>query len=60
MDPRFREYEEEKLRSLPAAGRRTQLFHLVFTEPGVHLLVHPCIAIYSIRGGPSVEIVGLR
>ena len=27
---------------LPAAGRRAQLFHLIFTEPGVHLLVHPC------------------
>ena len=27
---------------LPAAGRRTQLFHLIFTEPGAHLLVHPC------------------
>ena len=27
---------------LPAAGRRTQLFHPIFTEPGVHLLGHPC------------------
>ena len=27
---------------LPAAGRRAKLFHLIFTEPGVHLLVHPC------------------
>ena len=27
---------------LPAAARRAQLFHLLFTEPGVHLLVHPC------------------
>ena len=30
---------------LPAAGRRAQLFHLIFTEPGVHLLVHPCRAL---------------
>ena len=30
---------------LPAAGRRTQLFHLIFSEPGVHLLVHPCMCI---------------
>ena len=27
---------------MPAAGRRTQLFLFIFTEPGVHLLVHPC------------------
>ena len=30
VDPRFREYEEEKL------------FHLIFKELWVHLLVHPC------------------
>ena len=28
---------------LTAAGRKTQPFHLKFTEPGVHLLGHPCI-----------------
>ena len=27
---------------LPTAGRRTQLFHLIFTQPGVHLLEIPC------------------
>ena len=27
---------------MPAAGRRTQLFHLIFTEPGDHTLAHPC------------------
>ena len=27
---------------LPMTGRRTQLFHLIFTQPGAHLLVHPC------------------
>ena len=32
---------------LPTAGRRMQLFHLIFTEPGVHLLGHPCTP----RGG---------
>ena len=28
---------------LPAAGRRTQLFHLIFTEPGPRGLADPCI-----------------
>ena len=23
-------------------GRRTQIFHLIFTQPRAHLLVHPC------------------
>ena len=32
---------------LPAAGRRMQLFHIIFTEPGVHLLGHPCIYEYE-------------
>ena len=27
---------------LPSAGRRTQLFQLIFSQPGVHLLEHPC------------------
>ena len=27
---------------LPTTGRRMQLFHLIFTKPGAHLLVHPC------------------
>ena len=27
---------------LPAAGRRMQLFHLIFTEPGNRTLAHPC------------------
>ena len=27
---------------LPTAGRRTQLFHLIFMEPGNHTLAHPC------------------
>ena len=31
---------------LPAANSRTQLFHLIFTEPGVHLLGHPCMRIH--------------
>ena len=33
---------------LPFAGRRTQLFHLIFTEPGAHLLEHPCTVTLSI------------
>ena len=32
----------KKLRFLPAAGRRAQLFHLIFTQPGAHLLEIPC------------------
>ena len=28
---------------LPTAGRREQLFHLIFTQPGAHLLEIPCI-----------------
>ena len=27
---------------LPTAGRRTQFFHPIFTQPGKCLLVHPC------------------
>ena len=27
---------------LPTAGRRTQFFHLIFTQPGKGLLVQPC------------------
>ena len=44
----------------PAAGRRTQLFLLIFTEPGVHLLGHPCNSVQSSRrvvsgGGLALE-----
>ena len=34
-----------------AAGRRTQLFHLIFTEPRAHHKVHPC----SIRRFPDKD-----
>ena len=27
---------------LPTAGRRAKLFHLIFTQPGAHLLEIPC------------------
>ena len=27
---------------LPTAGRRVQLLHLIFTQPGAHLLEFPC------------------
>ena len=30
---------------LPTAGRKTQLFHLIFTQPGTHLLEHPCTVV---------------
>ena len=42
VDPRFCECEEKNCVLLPAAGRKTQLIHLIFTEPGVRLLGHPC------------------
>ena len=29
---------------MPAAGRKTQFFHLTFTEPRAHHKVHPCTA----------------
>ena len=38
----FREFEDEKLCFLPAAGRRTQVFYLLYTEPRGHHKVHPC------------------
>ena len=39
--------EDKRIKScvlLPAAGRRTQLFHLIFSEPGVGGFADPCIA----------------
>ena len=42
---------------LPAAGRRKQLSHLIFTEPGVHLLGHPCIACEPIGSLPSCYLI---
>ena len=42
-NPRFQEYKRIKsCVLLPAAGRRTQLFHLIFTEPGVCGFAYPC------------------
>ena len=34
---------------LPTAASRTQIFHLSFTHPGAHLLVHPCTSSSSAR-----------
>ena len=28
---------------IPTAGRRKQLFHVIFTQPGAHLLEIPCM-----------------
>ena len=38
--------------------RRNATFHLIFTEPGVHLLVHPCtlIRVISPTSGPSKSL----
>ena len=38
---------------LPAAGRRTQLFHVIFTEPGAHHKVHPCTHVVVGHGVPD-------
>ena len=38
--------ENKRIKScvlLPAAGRRTQLFHLIFSEPGVCGFADPCM-----------------
>ena len=35
-------YGEKVVFCLPCAGRRTQLIHLIFTQPGVRILEHPC------------------
>ena len=34
---------------LPSAGRRTRHIHLSFTQPGAHLLQHPCKIFESVR-----------
>ena len=38
----FREYDVKNCVLLPAAGRRTQLFILLFSEPGVCGVAYPC------------------
>ena len=46
--------ENKRIKScvlLPAAGRRTQLFHLIFTEPGVCGFAEPCKLFYSFGRG---------
>ena len=44
---------------LPAAGKRTQLFHLIFTEPGTHTLAHPCTCpSLSLETQPKTEREG--
>ena len=40
----------------PAAGRRTQFFHNIFTEPGKVILVHPCIAHSLLSILPKVKV----
>ena len=41
--PRFREYEEKKLRSPACSRRKNANFHLIFKEPGVCGLAEPCM-----------------
>ena len=38
---------------MPAAGRSTQLFHLIFMEPRAHHKVHPCTRMEVCPGGQS-------
>ena len=38
---------------LPSAERGTQLFELIFTQPGAHLLEHPIQHAVGILGNPS-------
>ena len=40
---------------LPAAGRRTQLFHFIFTEPRAHQKVHPCTLAHWIHDATLVK-----
>ena len=55
----FREYEVNKFSViLPAAGRRTQIFHLMFTEPGMDQKVHPCIPSFQNHLSQVQEGVG--
>ena len=46
MLPRFCENEVKNCVLLPAAGRKTQLFNLILTEPRAHHKVHPCTGGY--------------
>ena len=45
---------------LPAAGKRTQYFHLMFTKPGRSLLAEPCSASFSYLlfkcWGPALQL----
>ena len=38
---------------LPAAGRITQLFHLIFTEPRANHKVHPCPVMFCVANRVS-------
>ena len=42
---------------LPAGAMKTQLLHLIFTEPGVHLLSHPCSAANALVMMTSMKIM---
>ena len=50
--------ENKRIKScvlLPAAGRRTQLVHLIFTEPRVCGFAQPCIAAETVRGAGKTD-----
>ena len=52
---------DEKVRfCLPSAGRRTQLFHHIFTQPGAYLLEIPCKFYLYLLGDVTVKGRGRR
>ena len=56
MDPRLRENEVKKLRSPPAEGKRNVTFSPNFTQPGAHLLEHPCAVFYHFCTGHATHV----
>ena len=56
----FREYEVKNCVLLPAAGRKTQLFLLIFTEPGAQHKVHPCSRNPFFVGRPSMSAMSMN
>ena len=52
---------DEKVKfCLPSAGRRTQLFHHIFTQPGAYLLEIPCKFYLYLLGDVTVKGRGRR
>ena len=56
MDPGCVKLGEKDVFCLPSVGRRMQLIHLIFTQPGVHLLEHPVLAADSIIASKAAAV----